>query len=307
MTAARLKPMDQPETSIPLIVALIASALSFALSFKRGRLPEDKRPSAWPIYLALGAATMLCLVVFIYRVSFVHQQWQPLQAHVDGLLLITLLLAPSIIYIQTRPKLFGLSLFALPMLCLILLWAVCASIWTYRPFNLDPQSFEPAWLVFHTAATYLGLLGFAIGAAGGAMYLFVQGRIKSKAAMKDVNPLASLETLETLIIRSATLGFVLLTLSLVTGLVMVTQTDSETALGKAWWGSPKVWLAAAAWGVYALLINVRSLSTFRGRRAAWLAIAGFVLVIATYGMVEAIDRSHEAHDRQAAEQAGGAD
>ena len=213
---------------------------------------------------------------------------------VDGLLLIALLLAPAILYIQSRPKLFGLSIFALPLLALILLWGVCATLWTYRPFSLD--SFTPAWTVFHLATTYVGLLGCGIGAAGGAMYLFVQGRLKAKAGLGQVNPMASLETLETLIVRAATLGFVLLTLSLISGLVMVTQSDEATSLGKAWWSSPKVWLAASAWVGYAVLINVRSFSTVRGRRAAWLAIAGLALVLATYGAVEALDRSEPSAD-----------
>lgn len=177
---------------------------------------------------------------------------------------------------------------------MILLWGVCATLWTYRPFNLD--SFAPAWSFFHLAVTYFGLLGCGLGAAGGAMYLFVQGRLKSKAGLGQVNPMASLETLETLIVRAATLGFVLLTLSLVSGMIMVTQSDEATSLGSDWWRSPKVWLAAAAWVVYAVLINVRSFSTFRGRRAAWLAIAGLVLVLATYGAVEALDRSEPETD-----------
>ena len=126
------------------------------------------------------------------------------------------------------------------------------------------------------------------------MYLFVQGRLKTKAGLGQVNPMASLETLETLIIRAATLGFVLLTLSLISGF-MVTQSDEATSLGKAWWSSPKVWLAVSAWVVYAVLINVRSFSTVRGRRAAWLAIAGLVLVLATYGAVEALDRTQQTH------------
>lgn len=280
---------ESPATSILLILSTLATALAFAMAVRRVRVQGDDQPNAWPLHLLIGAVTLLCAGLFIYRVLVIHKAWQPLQAHVDGLLLIGALLAPAILYIQTRPRLFGLSLFALPLLGLILLWAVCASLWTYRPFKHD--TFEPAWVVFHTTATYLGLLGCGLGAAGGAMYLFVQRRIKSKAGLGQVNPMASLETLETLIIRAATLGFVLLTLSLVSGLIIVTQADRTTSLGEAWWGSPKVWLAAAAWVVYALLINIRSFSAFRGRRAAWLAIAGLVLVLATYGMVEAMSKS----------------
>jgi ABC-type uncharacterized transport system permease subunit len=208
---------------------------------------------------------------------------------VDGLLLIAVLLAPAIVYIQSKPRLFGLSVFLLPLLALILAWGVCASLWTYRPFKLN--TFEPAALVFHLATIYLGLLCCAIGAGAGAMYLFVQGRLKAKSDLANVKPMASLETLEALIIRSATLGFVLLTIAMVSGLIIATQERYTSSLGRAWWAWPKVWLASAAWALYALLINVKHTSTFRGRRAAWLAIAGLVLVLATYGAVEAIDRA----------------
>lgn len=281
--------MREPLTSIPLILTTLASVLATALALRRLRTPQTDRPSAWPMHLLLGAIALACAAVFGFRVFFVHQAWQPVQAHVDGLLLIAALLAPAIVYIQSKPKLFGLSVFLLPLLTLILAWGVCASLWTYRPFKLN--TFEPAALVFHLATIYLGLLCCAIGAGAGAMYLFVQGRLKAKAGLANVKPMASLETLETLIIRSATLGFVLLTIAMVSGLVIATQDQYASSLGRAWWASPKVWLASAAWALYALLINVKHTSTFRGRRAAWLAIAGLVLVLATYGVVEVIDRA----------------
>jgi len=283
--------MPNPATSIPIILAALASGLVFVLTVKRVRVPEDSRPPHWPLTLLLGGITLLCAAVFVMRVVMIHKAWVPVQSHVEGLLLIATLLAPSILYIQSRPRLFGLSLFVLPLLSLILAWGVCASLWTYRPFQLD--SFAPAWMFFHTSVTYLGLLGCGLGAAGGAMYLFVQRRLKAKSGLGQVNPMASLETIETLIIRAATLGFVLLTLSLVSGTIIVTQSETVTSLGKAWWQSPKVWLAGSAWLVYALLINVRSFTQFRGKRAAVLAIAGLVLVLATYGAVEAVDAARD--------------
>lgn len=294
--------MNELPTSIPLILAAIAAIIATVLAVLRLRRPSDQPAPLWPIQALLAFVTLLCIGAFVYRIAVVHKAWAPVQAHVDGLLLIGLLLAPAILYIQSRPRLFGFSLFALPLLSLILAWGVCARLWTYRAFDLD--TFAPAWTVFHLGVTYLGLLGCGIGAAAGAMYLFVQGRLKAKAGLGQVTPMASLETLETLIIRAATLGFVLLTLSLISGLVMVTQTDEATSLGKAWWGSPKVWLAALSWVVYAVLINGRSFSTVRGRRAAWLAIAGLMLVLATYGAVEALDRTEQADAPDAAQSQG---
>lgn len=279
--------MPEPVTSIPLILATLASLAALVLAVRRVRVPEPQRPSAKAQHLLVTLAGLLCVGVFGYRIVFVHKAWQPVQAHVDGLLMIGALLAFAVLFIQARPRLFGLSVFILPVLALMLAWGVCASLWTYRPFHLD--TFEPAALVFHLATIYFGLLSCALGAAAGGMYLFVQGRLKSKTDLANVNPMASLETLETLIIRSATLGFVLLTVAMIAGVLIYTQADASSTVREAWWLSPKLYLASGAWVVYALLINVRHTSAFRGRRAAWLAIAGLVLVLATYGAVEAVD------------------
>lgn len=284
--------MTQPLTSIPLILMTIAAVVAATSALRRLGVPEEQRKGLALQHTLVAAITLGCTGVFIYRWLILHNAWQPVQAHVDGLLLIGALLAGTVLFIQSREKLFGLSAFALPLLVLITAWGICATLWTYRPFNLD--SFEPVWLAFHTGSTYLGLLSCAIGAVAGAMYLFVQRRLKSKTHLPGIGPLASLETLEILIIRAATLGFALLTLSLVSGLIIVTKADHATTLGSDWWASPKVWLATAAWLLYALLMNVRYATGFRGRRAAWLAIGGLVLLLATYGAVEAIDKSAQA-------------
>lgn len=280
--------MTDPATSIPLILMTLLGAAASAVALRRlfgRRGREAGGPSvlqqAVVVVVALG-----CIGVLLVRWLGLRNSWSPVESHVDGLVLMCALFAGAVLYIQSRPKLRGLAAFALPLLTLLLLWAICASLWTFRLFRQD--SIEPAWMVFHTTSTYVGLLSCAIGAIAGAMYLFVQRRLKAKQAVPG--RLASLETLESLIIRSATLGFVLLTLSLISGVVLVARDPGATALGIDWWLSPKVLLATLAWAVYALLMNVRHASAFRGRRAAWLAIAGLVLLMATYGAVEAIEK-----------------
>lgn len=296
--------MTDPATSIPLFLmtAMSATASAVALRRLRNARGSDERPGTPMLqHLLVGAVALGCITVLALRWLLVWESWEPLHAHVDGLLLMCALFAGAIGFTQCRPKLRGLSAFALPLLTLLLLWAICAALWTYRPFHLD--SIEPAWLVFHTLSTYLGLLSCALGAIAGAMYLYVQRRLKAKLAVPG--RLASLETLETLLIRAATLGFVLLSLSLMSGVVLVTRDEAGTALGLSWWLSPKVVLATLAWAVYAVLMNVRYATAFRGRRAAWLAIAGLALLLATYGAVEAIEK-RAARDAGATQmQAGG--
>src|SRR5690606_12443076 len=132
----------------------------------------------------------------------------------------------AILFIQARPRLFGLSAFALPLLVLILAWAICASAWTYRPFDL--QTLHPVWRAVHLGGVYLGTLSAAVAAIAGGMYLYVRSRLKRKAGLTSAVRLASLETLESLNIRAATLGFLLLTVGLASGAVILSDEGAGT-------------------------------------------------------------------------------
>lgn len=279
--------MRDPITTSVLVlltlVALAASAIAVRRLVRRGDDPAGERVQA----LLVGACMLGSAALFLWRWLGVTGQWQPLAAHVDGLLLIAALFAGLVLFVQWRPRLFGLTAFASPLLALILGWAICASAWTYHPFDL--QTLHPVWMAVHLAGVYLGTLGSAVAAIAGGMYLYVQRRLKQKADLTAAGAgggkLASLETLERLIVRSATLGFALLTLGLVSGLVILSAEGAPDWRGHFAW---KITLAAGAWLVYALLMNVRYAATFRGARAAWLSIAGLALLLATYAVVTAI-------------------
>jgi ABC-type uncharacterized transport system permease subunit len=269
-------------TSLVLLTLLSATASVLALRRLFGRATAEATSDLLQ-HLLVAAVTVGAMLVFLYQAMVVHEQWRPLEAHVDGLLLIAALLGATVWFLQVRPHLAGMSAFALPVLTLILAWGVCASAWTYRPFELDTLS--PVWKTLHLTGVYLGTLCSAIAATAGAMFLFVERRLRQKQALRELGRMASLETLERLIVRAATLGFALLTLGLIAGLVLHPQ---ESSLGPGWWHSPKVLLATAAWLIYAVVMNVRYATHFRGSRAAWLSIAGFLLLLLTYGVVTAV-------------------
>ena len=134
---------------------------------------------------------------------------------------------------------------------------------------------------------YAGTLFFCIAAAAGVMYLYSQHRLRGHAELMLRGRLASLETIESLNIRCATIGFALLTLGLIAGLIIVTS-QSETRLGPHWWASPKFVLAVVVWLIYAIVMNVRYATAFRGSRAAWLSIAGLVVLVAVFSVMHAL-------------------
>jgi len=273
--------MNHLPTTLGLLALTLLTVAGEVVALLSLRKPTAK-PSIW-ISVALIVVLVGTAVLAGGRWYSQGDAWRPLAAHVDGLLLIGLMLAATVLLIHHRPRLRGLVAFGLPLLTVILAWGVCASAWTYQAFDLE--TFDPVWKVVHLAAVYLGTAGSAIAAGAGAMYLYVQKRLKSKQAMNTAGPLASLEALEALTIRAATLGFALLTLGLASGMMIFSWSSGR--VGNEWWASPKVWLAIAAWLVYCIVMNARHAATFRGARAAWLAIGGLILLLATYGIVTA--------------------
>lgn len=288
--SGRLYVMSNPFTSLSLVVLTLLSIAACVVAASGLRRPDPNR-GAGPLQRWLVTVVGLSAAgLYLYRWLAVPGQWQPLAAHVDGLLLIGALFAGAVLYIQMRPELFGLSAFALPLLALILAWGICASAWTYHPFNLD--TLHPVWTGVHLSGVYLGTLCCGVAAIAGGMFLYVRSRIKRKIDLSRAGRLASLERLEGLIIGAAALGFGLLTLGLAAGLVIII--DPPTVIGAGHWS--KIVLAAAAWLAYALVMNVRYASFFRGARAAWLAIGGLVLLLAVYGLVSALPDRRGSHE-----------
>lgn len=267
-------------TILLILLTLVALATEVIAMLRLRRREQLDGPLARWQHVGTWIITLSCAAAFVVRWVWVTQRWVPVSAHLDGLLLIITLLGITLLFIQARPKLHGLTAFAMPVILLALLWAICAANWTYQPFDIAT---DDLWLVLHLVCIYIGTVCAFVAAIAGGMYLFVQRRLRHKTVTPQAGRLASLETLETLIIRTATLGFALLSLGLISGLVIISA--RTTLLGEQWYWSPKVLLGATAWAVFAVVMNVRYATAFRGARAAYLSIAGLVLLLATYGAV----------------------
>lgn len=278
--------MLQTLTTVNLVLLSLGAAVASVLAVVRLLRPEsESRPvlartvTGLTLVLTLGTG-----LSFVGRWTLGNQPWEPIAAHVDGLLLISALLAGMTVYLQLRARLIGLSAFLLPLITALLAWGVCASAWTYRPFDLE--SLAPVWLSIHRLAVYLGTAAATVAAGAGGLYLFVHRRLKAHTDLKLLRQFSSLEAIESVVVRAVSLGFALLTVGLTTGLVLVLE-DPDHPLGMQWYVSPKFLLASFAWAAYAILMNAHHAATFRGARAAWLAIAGLMLLVAVYGVVTA--------------------
>ena len=91
--------------------------------------------------------------------------------------------------------------------------------------------------------------------------------------------LGSLERLERITMISVTLGFALLTIGAITGLIQMLAAGKDTPLAK-------LVLTLAVWLVYAIVLHSPINPSFRGRKAAVLSVVGFVLMVGTIFAVQ---------------------
>jgi len=127
------------------------------------------------------------------------------------------------------------------------------------------------FLVLHVGLVLAAFAGFTLAAALSALYLWQERRLKRREATIFRRSLPSLATLDSLAVRVVAISVPALTLGLAVGLVrLVSDSDRVDALVVA---------TLAAWTVWAAYLVLRSAYAWAGRRAAYLALAGFALVV----------------------------
>lgn len=267
-------PSDGQIALLLLSIAFFATGGILSLVRVLRQRPGLRLPAKICAYLGVGSA----IAVVAWHTAQ-RGTWIPLNDNFDALTSLGVVLALFVLYVQRSRPLGGLDWFVMPIVILLLAAALVFG-------SVKPHAYATGtWFIVHYIAAFGGAVAFAVAAAVGAMYLITNHRLRRKSARPGVN-FGSLERLEHLTMVSVTLGFALLTVSAITGVVRVVQKGGNTQLGPDWFRQPKVLLTAAAWVIYALVLHAPINPRFRGRRAAALSIIGFVLVIGILVVVQ---------------------
>lgn len=238
-------------------------------------LARDGRPGRHRV--ALTCLAVGGLVLLAYRWTALSQPVWPPATHVDGLVLVCIALSAVVAILHHPKRVPGLGPFALPVIALLLLWAICAGRWTFSRFNAETIA-----MGVHLTSVYVGAIFFCVAAAAGAGFLHRRASIRRRQALAAEGVAASLETLERLLVRTAALGFAFLTIAVAAGIVAWTSVENDTALAaKLGW---KVALSSLVWGIFGLVMSVRVTSALRGVLAAWMSILGVALLLAAFAL-----------------------
>lgn len=126
------------------------------------------------------------------------------------------------------------------------------------------------WLTVHVFTSFLGYAGFAVAFVASACYL-VAARRNSKVRKETI------EALEAVTAKTISFGFLFLTVGIIGGAVW-----ANSAWGSYWQWDPKETWSLITWFVYAVFLHCRFMRGWKGKRAAWISIAGFASVLFTY-------------------------
>ncbi len=158
-----------------------------------------------------------------------------------------------------------------------------------------------SWLVMHVSVIMCSYAALLIGSLLSLAVLFTDrgksltirsnavgvGGFRSNLVIKAPNQQESIkmstlsystsEQLDTLSYRTITVGFLLLTIGLISGAVWANE-----AWGSWWSWDPKETWALISWLVYAAYLHTRLVRGWQGRKPAAVAVTGFVVVIVCY-------------------------
>lgn len=140
----------------------------------------------------------------------------------------------------------------------------------------DIQPLIPAlqsnWLISHVISSFLAYACFAISFGSSILYFL---KLKSRSTFQRILP--DLDFFDDITYKMISIGFVLLTLGIITGAAW-----ADCAWGRYWGWDPKETWSLITWLIYGAFLHARLAGGWRGVKMSAISIVGFVAVIFTY-------------------------
>lgn len=193
----------------------------------------------------------------------------------DTLSLYAWALVAGFLAVQLRYRLPTVGSFLSPFVCVLVLLSLALP----KPIHeqLKPV-YKTVWFPIHVTLAVAGDVAFVLAALVGLMYLIRETTLKAKRTGPVIDRLPNLAILDQINHRLITIGFSLLTLGMLTGALWMYL---DPRLAKAI-HDPKIIWTGVTWVLYAVVLNGRMLVGLRGRKAAWLSVVGFAMVLVTF-------------------------
>jgi cytochrome c-type biogenesis protein CcsB len=182
-------------------------------------------------------------------------------------------------YVEFRFKIRTVGVLVFPIIGICMAWASFSS---NIQSEIDPlvPALQSNWLIYHVLTCFLGYSAFAVSFGASIAFLVKSSKKNASANEYEKNHgslLPSLAVLDDIIYKTIAIGFLLLGVGIITGAVW-----ANYAWGSYWSWDPKETWSLITWFFYAAFLHARLTRGWRGKKAAFLSIFGFISVLFTY-------------------------
>ncbi|MDD5774943.1 MAG: c-type cytochrome biogenesis protein CcsB [Candidatus Omnitrophica bacterium] len=245
---------------------LFASSALYVVYFVGQR--ERVRAGAY----ALAIAGLGCLSALIAARSFAAGAFSVFGLH-ESLVFFAWVIVAAYLFVERKSGSSVNAFFVMP-LAVMLLGAAKFIDSTVRPL---PPALQSRWLGIHVTSCFLGYACFVLAFCFAVLYLWQEAEVKSRKVDRYFFRLPSLGMLDSTGYKAAALGFVFLSIGIISGSVW-----AQRSWGAFWSWDPKETWSLVLWLVYLAYLHGRVSRGWKGRRSAYCAIAGFIVMIFTY-------------------------
>lgn len=253
------------------LAAYVVAAVHYVVAFMHKR-----RSSERVAFMSLAAG-------FAFHTASLVTDWvedgrYPLFGMRETLSFLAWTLVVAYLLTLTRYRTVALGSFTLPLVSILTFVAMVVRERSGGATSELARSGGAPWLFpIHTTLLLFAYAAFFVVFAASVMYLVQERELRNKTFSAFFHRLPSLMTVNDIATHAVGIGFTLLTLGVLTGMLWSSERD-----GRLWHNDPKEIFAAITWLLYLILILYRSTASWRGRRAAWLGVLGFALVLCTF-------------------------
>jgi len=235
------------------------------------------------VYIALGMVAL----GFLFHTTFlillgIQRQHFPITNLSESLSFFAWCISLTFMAANFRYRINALGPFVLPLVSLLTI--VSEIFWEEN--HAIPPSFKSGWVYFHSSIAFLAYAAFFLTFISAIIYLIQEKELKHKNFRFLYFHLPSLQVCDDLWRRSLFVGFVAMSLTIISGAFWAQQ-----AWGHFWSWDPKQTAALVTWAIYLILLNYRLSSKWRGRWAAYISIIGFASTVFTFCVNEGLHRN----------------
>lgn len=234
----------------------------------------QKRQLFIKLAVLLVGAGLVTHTLFLILLGIERRHF-PLTNLPESLSFLAWTLSLTFIVTSFRYKLNVLGAFVLPLVSSLMI----LSEFAWEENQAIPPLLRSKWVYFHSTVAFLAYAAFFLTFVSGVLYLIQEKELKSKKFRFLYFRLPSLQVCDELLRRSLFAGFTLMSLAIITGAFWAQQ-----VWGQFWRWDPKETAALITWTIYLVLIYYRLTAGWRGRRAAYISIVGFISVVFTFSM-----------------------